>query len=87
MLRYATESTAGEFIVGTETGLLYQLRQANPEKRFYPAAEKMFCADMKKIGLADIVASLEWMTGEVKVPEEIRTPALSAVQRMIDLSG
>jgi quinolinate synthase len=41
---------------------------------------------MKKITLEDIVRSLEFMEGEVRVPEDIQRPALKAVQRMIDLS-
>jgi quinolinate synthase len=41
---------------------------------------------MKKISLQDIVRSLEFLEGQVKVPEEIRKPALAAVQNMIDLS-
>jgi len=46
----------------------------------------MECPDMKKITLDDIIRSLEFMEGEVKVPENIRQPALKAVQMMIDLS-
>jgi len=86
MIRYAAESEATEFIVGTEVGLLYPLAQKNPGKTFYPAADKMLCPDMKKISPRDILTCLETMTGQVKVPEEIRIPALAAVQRMIDLS-
>ena len=41
---------------------------------------------MKKITFADIVKSLETLEGRVKVPESIRRPALSAVQRMVDLA-
>jgi quinolinate synthase len=86
MIRYAAQSDQTEFVVGTEIGLLYPLGKSNPNKKFYPASLKMECLDMKKISLADIVKSLEEMAGEVKVPEEIRHPALGAVQRMIDLS-
>ncbi len=86
MLRHAAQSTASEFIIGTENGLLHPLRKANPGKRFYPASEKMVCKNMKKITLEDVANSLEHMTGEVKVPEEIRLPALQAVQRMVDLA-
>jgi quinolinate synthase len=86
MLRHAAGSRRRSFIVATEVGLLHALRKANPDKEFYPVSEKMVCEDMKKIGLGDIAASLESMTGEVKVPEEIRKRAFTAVQRMIDLS-
>ncbi|MCD6584716.1 MAG: quinolinate synthase NadA, partial [Desulfobacteraceae bacterium] len=65
--------------------LLYPLQKANPGKTFYPASPAMECVDMKKITLADIADSLENGTGEVKVPEEIRVPALASVQRMIEL--
>ena len=86
MIRYARESKSRAFIVGTEVGLLYPLQQSNPDKDFYPASKAMECPDMKKITLDDIVRSLEFMEGQVKVPENIQRPALKAVQRMIDLS-
>jgi quinolinate synthase len=86
MIRYAAESDADEFIVGTEVGLLYPLAQKNPAKTFYPASDKMVCPDMKKISPEDILECLENMSGQVKVPEDIRLPALEAVERMIALS-
>ena len=86
MIRYAKESKSTSFIVGTEIGLIHPLKKANPEKKFYPASTKMMCKNMKKISLEDVAKSLELMTGEVKVPENIRRPAFQAVQRMVDLS-
>ena len=86
MIRYSGESEKKSFIVGTEVGLLYALQTANPGKKFYPASAGMECIDMKRITIEDIARSLEFMEGEVKVPENIRQPALKAVQRMIDLS-
>jgi quinolinate synthase len=86
MLRYAAQSDASSFIVGTEMGLLHPLSKAAPGKTFIPASEEMLCPDMKKITLDDIVACLENMSGEVKVPEETRLPALKAVQGMLDLA-
>lgn len=85
MIKIAQESDSTSFIVGTEVGLLYPLQKANPGKIFYPASTAMECVDMKKITLADIADSLENLSGEVKVPEEIRLPALQSVQRMIEL--
>jgi quinolinate synthase len=86
MIRFAAESDATEFIVGTEIGLLYPLAQKNPGKHFSPASDRMTCPDMKMITPRDILNCLQEMSGQVKVPEEIRVPALAAVQRMIDLS-
>lgn len=85
MLDYARQSEHDEFIVGTEVGLLHPLGKANPGKTFYPASEAMYCEDMKRITLADVADSLENLTGEVKVPEDIRAPALGAVERMLAL--
>ncbi len=86
MIRYARESKSSSFIVGTENGLVYPLKRANPGKNFYPASSRMVCKNMKKISLEDVARSLEFMEGEVKVPENIRRPAFQAVQKMVDLS-
>jgi len=85
MIRHAQGSKAASFIVGTEVGLIYPLQKANPGKTFYPASKKMLCKNMKKISIEDVELSLEKMEGEVKVSEEIRVPALKAVERMINL--
>jgi len=86
MIRHAGESESKTFIVGTEAGILHQLKKANPSKKFYPVSTEMECSDMKKITFEDVARSLEKMEGEVKVPEDIRIPAKEAVRKMIDLS-
>ena len=87
MLRYARQSDARSFLVGTEVGMCYPLEKACPDKAFHIVSPRMRCEDMKKITLADIVRCLETLEGEVKVPEEIRKPALKSVERMIAVSG
>ena len=86
MIRHATESDHQTFIIGTEKGMLYPLIKANPDKTFIPASDAMICDDMKKITLNDVLNSLENLSGEVKVPADIRERALSAVEKMIDAS-
>ena len=51
MLKFAAGSAAEEFIVATETGMLYPLEQANPGKRFVPANRAAVCRYMKMITL------------------------------------
>ena len=85
MIKFAGESDHSSFILGTETGLLYPISKAYPEKTFFPASKKMYCKDMKKITLENLFDSLENLTGEIKVEENIRKDALGAVQKMIDL--
>lgn len=83
MIRFVKDSSNRSFIAGTEVGLLYPLKKACPDKDFYPASEKMFCPNMKKISLEDVLRSLETLEGQVIVPESVRVPALQAVERMI----
>jgi len=83
MVRWAKESKAKEFIVGTEIGLLYRLRKENPGKRFYPATEKAVCPNMKKTNLEKILWSLEEMKERVIVPEDIRIKAKKAIDKML----
>ncbi|CCK78515.1 quinolinate synthase NadA [Desulfobacula toluolica] len=85
MIKFAGESDRNSFILGTETGLLYPISKAYPNKKFYPASEKMYCTDMKKITLNNLADSLENLTGKITVPEDIRKAALGSVQKMINL--
>jgi len=86
MLRYVNESPHRSFIIGTEEGILYPMRQQNPDKSFYPASDNLICPDMKKITLADVFRSLETLQPRVTVPEEIRQKAIKAVEKMLAVS-
>jgi len=83
MIAFTRQSEHREFIIGTETGILYPLAKASPEKDFIPADPNMVCPDMKKTGLQEVLKALEEMGPVVKVPEEIRVPAKRALERML----
>jgi quinolinate synthase len=83
MLQYVRQSPAGEFIIGTEMGILHTLRTENPAKRFYPPSPRLVCPDMKRITLTDVINALKDNRHQITVPEEIRRPALLAVERML----
>jgi quinolinate synthase len=83
MLRYVETSPHLEFIIGTESGILYPMQKRNPHKHFYAASQSMVCPNMKKITLLDVVQSLETLTPRITVPESIRLKALNAVNRML----
>lgn len=85
MIKYAKESDAKEFIIGTEVGLIYRLQRENPEKKFYPASELAVCPNMKKTNLEKVLFALKELKYEVKVPEEIRVKAKRAVDRMLEI--
>jgi len=83
MIKFAQETEAGEIIVGTETGIIHRLSKFNPDKKFIPASEEAVCPNMKRITLEKVLWSLEKMSSEVKVPEEVRLRAKLAVDRML----
>jgi len=83
ILNSAKNSSAKEFIIATEHGVLYSLRKDNPDKKFYAASKHALCPNMKKITLEKIMWSLERMQPEVRVPEELRVKAWKAVDRMV----
>lgn len=85
MCRFAQQTEAKEIIVGTEIGLLHRLRKENPGKKFILASEKAICPNMKLITLEKVLWSLQDMTHEVKVPEEIRLKAKMAVDKMLEV--
>jgi len=85
MCRFARETKAEELIVGTEIGIIHRLRKENPGKKFIPASEQAICPMMKLITLEKILWSLEEMTPEVRVPEEVRLRAKVAVDKMLEI--
>ena len=83
MLQYVRQSPAGEFIIGTEMGILHTLRTENPAKVFYSPSPRLVCPDMKRITLTDVINALKDNRHQITVPEDIRRPALLAVERML----
>jgi len=83
MIDFCHRAEAKEFIVATESGLLYRLRKSNPGKRFYTPSGEMICPDMKIITLEDIRNSLVTMSPVVRVPEEVRLKAKAALDAML----
>jgi quinolinate synthase len=85
MIRFARQTDAREIIVGTEMGIIHRLMKENPGKNFIAVSKKAVCPNMKLITLEKVLWSLEEMSPEVKVPEEIRLRARAAVDRMLQI--
>ena len=86
MMNYAKNSSSSEFVVATETGILYRMKQQNPEKTFVPASDKAECQYMKMITLDKVYDSLVNEKYEVKVPKNIAVKARLAIDRMLSIS-
>lgn len=85
MAQFVRESDAREFIIGTEVGLIYRLKQDNPGKEFYPASERAVCPNMKRTTLDKVESSLKELRYEVRVPDAIRRKAAQAIDRMLKI--
>jgi len=85
MVRFSRETEAKEIIIGTEVGIIHRLQNENPDKKFIAASEQAVCPNMKRITLEKILRSLEELSPEVKVPEDIRLSAKSAVDKMLEI--
>ncbi|MCK9432246.1 MAG: quinolinate synthase NadA [Candidatus Omnitrophica bacterium] len=85
MAKHAREDSTKEFIVGTEAGLIYRLKQDNPTKEFYLASERAVCPNMKRTTQEKVLWALEELKDEVKVSEDIRKKARRAIDRMLSI--
>ena len=86
MLRHIAQSSATEFAVGTEMGLLHRLNKEHSDREFYPVNPNAVCAFMKTITLDNVIRSLENLAPQVRVPEEIARKARRAIDRMLELA-
>jgi quinolinate synthase len=87
IIDYAMHSPAQEFIIATEQGVLYELRERCPGKHFYLASKKMLCVNMKKTTLRKVRDALSDLEPRIVVPSDIRRKAVSALQRMLLIQG
>jgi quinolinate synthase len=86
MMNHVSKSDSQQFVVATETGILYRMKQQNPEKTFIPASENAECEYMKMITLDKVYRSLYDEKYEVKVPKNIADKASLAIERMLSIS-
>ena len=84
MIKKVAELKDKEFIVVTEQGIVYPLKNRYPDRRFYYLS-KMTCVNMKKNTVEMVEESLENMRYEIKVEENIIVKAKMALDRMLQL--
>ncbi|MGF3521996.1 MAG: quinolinate synthase NadA [Candidatus Bathyarchaeia archaeon] len=87
MCKYAKESKAKTFIVGTEDGILHRLRKENPGKQFIIAYADAVCPNMKLTTLERVYASLKEEKHLIEVPESVAKNARVALQRMFEVKS
>lgn len=85
IINYVTASEKKEFIIGTEIGVLYELKKKNPDKQFFTLSGHQVCGDMKLVTLEKVYDVLKNKKNEVNVSEEMRQAALKPLKRMLEL--
>ncbi len=86
IMKFAAESEASEFIIGTELSIAEHLGYAHPDKRFYPLSSNLICADMKATTLLDVYHALLGDGGEaITLSDEVAEKAKICINKMIEL--
>ena len=83
MITAAKETRAKKVLVATETGMLHQLRKANPLVVFEPVNRAAVCKYMKMNTPEKLLEALRTGKDEVTVPRDIADRARLSVERMI----
>ncbi len=86
IISYVKDSDAREFIICTEVGVAYRLREDNPGKTFYFPENLPCCADMKLNTPEKILKVLTTGKNEVQVADKVRERALLPLDRMLELA-
>lgn len=95
LLDHVIASPAKRFIIATESGILFEMQRACPDKEFIPVPPEMTegvgcscneCEYMRMNTLEKVYACLRDEAPEMNVPEEIAAKALGSIQRMLQMS-
>jgi quinolinate synthase len=91
MLDYTKKSNRKKFIVATETGIIYQMQKASPDKEFIvvPSDETCSCNDcpyMKLNTLEKLYLCLKNEKPEITLPAYVIEKARRPIVRMLELS-
>lgn len=95
LLDHVIASPAHCFIIATESGILFEMQRACPDKEFIPVPPEMTegvgcscneCEYMRMNTLEKVYACLRDEAPEMKVPEEVAAKALGSIRRMLQMS-
>ncbi len=86
IIQFVEKCSEMEFIIGTEIGVLYELKKKNPNKKFYTLNENQICQDMKYITLEKIYDVLKNETNQIEMDEVCRVEAMRPLEKMLELA-
>jgi len=91
LLNYTVKSKEKEFIVATETGIIYQMQKKSPDKIFIPAPPTNSCAcndcpHMKLNTLEKLYNCLKFEKPEITLDKNLIEKAVKPIKRMLEIS-
>ena len=95
LLEHTIKSPAKRFIIATESGILFKMQRACPDKEFIPVPPEMTegvgcscneCEYMRMNTLEKVYNCLLHESPEIQVPKEVADKAVSSIQRMLEMS-
>ena len=86
IIRFATEDTGEKYMIVTEEGILYELKNKNPNKEFITPKTPMICKSMKRTTLEDVYKSLLNKQYEITLDENIRQAAQKCLNAMHEMA-
>lgn len=86
IIQYVKQSETKEFIIGTELGVLHELKKQCPEKIFYPLSDELICENMKKVSLEKLRDCLKYETNEIHLEDSVLKDAKGSLERMLELA-
>ena len=92
LLNYTIKNSNKEYIVATETGIIYQMKKASPKKIFIPAPPNNSCAcnncpHMKLNTLEKLYNCLKYEKPEIIMDEILIERAGKPIRRMMEMSA
>ena len=85
MLKHAQTSSAKQFIIAAEIGMIHALKKVRPDAEFIAASARGICPNMKKTTLDKLLASLENRQYQITVPPDIAVAARRSLDRMVEI--
>ena len=86
IINYATENDSKEYIIITESGVLYELKKKNHNKTFFTVKTPQVCSNMKKINIDNIIEALEKESPEINMDETLIKNSYAPMKKMLELS-
>lgn len=95
LLQHTIQSSAKRFIIATESGILFEMQRACPDKEFIPVPPEVTegvgcscneCEYMRMNTMEKLYNCLKNETPEIAVKKETAEKAISSIERMLALS-